>query len=106
MLALEVVEVLLCVELTNQFSSERGRTKHMKSYQKAIVTTCLILSAIMILDSMNAGYAIVMFLLAGVIPGTNVAISGAHMLELFVLLIGIVLSRITLRVMRSSELFA
>jgi hypothetical protein len=54
----------------------------------------------MILDSMNAGHALVMFFLAGVIPGTNVAIDAARMLELFTLLIGFTLSRITMSLMR------
>lgn len=59
----------------------------------AIIFT--VLSLILILDSMNAGYAITMFLLAGVIPGTNIAISAVQMLELFALLIGFVLARIS-----------
>lgn len=57
-------------------------------------------SAFIILDSMNAGHALVMFFLAGVIPGTNVAIDAGRMLELFTLLIGFTLSRVTTHLIR------
>lgn len=67
-----------------------------------IITICLGASALIVLDSLNAGQAIAMFLLAGVIPGTDVAISGAHMLEFFTILIGFTLSRITLNGLRRS----
>jgi len=62
--------------------------------RKAIITTCLVLSGLMILDSMNAGHALVMLFLAGVIPGTNIAVSGQTMLSVFALLIGFVLARL------------
>ena len=68
--------------------------------KKALTILFLSLSAIMILDSLNAVHALMMFLLAGIIPGTNVAISGDRMLELFTLLIGFTLSRITLGLIR------
>lgn len=68
---------------------------------KKLLTIILVsLSLILILDSMNAGYAVVMFFLAGVIPGTSIAISGSTMLELFALLIGFTLSRVTLALLR------
>ncbi len=71
--------------------------------RSTIITICLGISALIILDSLNAGQALVMFLFAGVIPGTNVAISGAQMLEFFVLLIGFTLSRITLNAIRHTS---
>lgn len=65
-----------------------------------IIIACLGSSFYMILDSMNAGHALVMFLLAGVIPGTNIIVEADRMLEFFTLLIGFTLSRITLHLLR------
>ena len=62
--------------------------------RKLIVIACLVLSSLIILDSMNAGHALVMFLLAGVIPGTTIAINAADMMDVFALLIGFVLARL------------
>jgi len=63
--------------------------------KKAIIITCIIFSALLILDSMNAGQAFVMLYLAGQIPGTHVYLSAGTMLEGFALLIGFILSRIS-----------
>ena len=71
--------------------------------RKTIITLCLIFSGIIILDSLNAGHALAMFLLAGIIPGTNAAISATTMLEIFTLLIGFTLSRVTLNLIRLAE---
>ena len=57
----------------------------------------------MILDSVNAGQALTMFFLAGVIPGTNTSIEAGQMFELFTLLIGFTLSRITLSLFRLAK---
>ena len=62
--------------------------------KKAITIICITLSAILILDSMNAWHAFAMFYLAGEIPGTNHSLSAATMMQLFALLIGFVLARI------------
>jgi hypothetical protein len=62
--------------------------------KKAIIITCLVLSAIIILDSFNAWHAIAMFYLAGEIPGTRTSISADTMMSVFALLIGFVLARI------------
>jgi len=70
--------------------------------KKTLTIILLILSIIMILDSLNAGHALVMFFLAGVIPGTNITIGASQMLETFTFLIGFTLSRITLNLMRLS----
>lgn len=64
--------------------------------KKALTIIFISLSFILILDSLNAGHALVMFFLAGIIPGTNLAISATNMLEAFTLLIGFTLSRITI----------
>jgi hypothetical protein len=65
--------------------------------RKTIIITCLILSGLMILDSLQAPHALMMFLFAGVIPGTNIAVSASDMIFLFSLLTGFVLGRITQR---------
>ncbi|MCD8561557.1 hypothetical protein LRY29_00575 [Candidatus Saccharibacteria bacterium] len=69
--------------------------------RRRVILTCLILSGLIILDSLNAGHALVMFLLAGIIPGTSIAISGGQMLALFALAAGIVVGRIFSRSLRS-----
>ena len=71
--------------------------------KKIITVVFLSLSALIILDSLNAGHAVVMFLLAGVIPGTNLAISADEMLNLFALLIGFSLSRVTTSLIRAHD---
>ena len=69
--------------------------------KKTIAIIFTILSFIFILDSLNFGHALMMFLLAGVIPGTNVAIDGARMLEFFALIAGFTVARLTTHVIRS-----
>jgi predicted membrane metal-binding protein len=62
--------------------------------KKAITIICLVLSAVIILDSFNAWQALAMFYLAGEIPGTHASISAGTMMSVFALLIGFVLARI------------
>lgn len=71
--------------------------------KKALTILFLSLSAIIILDSLNAVHALMMFLLAGVIPGTNITVSGDRMLEIFTVLIGFTLSRVTLNLIHLRE---
>lgn len=68
--------------------------------RKSIIITCLILSGVIILDSLHAGHAFMMFLLAGVIPGTGISLSPTVTLELFALLFGFALSRIVINLTR------
>ena len=70
--------------------------------KKALTASFTILSLILILDSINAGHAIAMFILAGIIPGTNIAVSADRMLEVCVLLIGFILSRICFNLIYAS----
>lgn len=63
--------------------------------KKTLTILLTILSCIMILDAANASEAIVMFFLAGVVPGTNFVISGAHMFEFYILAFGFIVSRFT-----------
>lgn len=69
--------------------------------KKTIIITCLVLSGFIILDSLNAGHVLMMFLLAGVIPGTNVAISASTMMEVFALLTGLVVGRLSSTAIRT-----
>jgi hypothetical protein len=62
--------------------------------KKLITITCIALSAIIILDSFNAWHALIMFYLAGEIPGTRKSISASTMLQIFALLTGFVVARI------------
>ena len=62
--------------------------------KKSITIICLSLSALLILDSMNIWHAIVMFYLAGAIPGTRSSLSAVTMMQVFALLIGFVIARI------------
>ncbi len=70
--------------------------------KKTLTIILLILSGILILDSLNAGEAIFMFLLAGIIPGTNTSLSGATTLALFGGIAGFVIARIMVRVITAS----
>ncbi len=61
--------------------------------KKSLAIFFTILSALLILDSVNFSHAIMMFLLAGVIPGTNITLDGAQMLEFIALVAGFVVAR-------------
>lgn len=69
----------------------------MKKTLTIILTTA---SMLLILDSVNFGQAVMMFLLAGVIPGTNIAINGTQMLEFISLSAGFIFARIALNAIR------
>lgn len=64
--------------------------------KKIIAITLIILSALLILDSANAGHAFMMLFLAGVVPGTNVAIDASFMLQIFAATTGFVVARLML----------
>jgi hypothetical protein len=65
----------------------------------AIILT--IFSLLLILDSFNFGHALMMFYLAGVVPGTNIILDGAQMLELFAVIAGFIVARIMNSIVRS-----
>lgn len=73
----------------------------MKSMKNTITVIAIILSLLLILDSFNFGHALMVFYLAGVIPGTNIAIDAARMLELFALIGGFTVARVMSYVIRS-----
>ena|GEM_PF-1059274 len=67
-------------------------------YMKKIITiTSLIFSSLLILDSMNIGSALVLFVIAGQVPGTNVSIDAGAMLFFFMLITGVITGRLTSR---------
>ncbi len=72
--------------------------------KKNLTIILTIFSTLLILDSLRLGDAVIMFLLAGVIPGTNIAISGAQMLEFYLLIIGFMLGRVTMYIARNFKL--
>jgi hypothetical protein len=68
--------------------------------RKTIIITCLILSGLIILDSLNAGHALTMLYLAGIVPGTSISLSADNMMMFFALLTGFVVARIMTRLIR------
>lgn len=69
--------------------------------KKTIAIILTILSTLIILDSFNFSHALMMFYLAGVIPGTNFALDAARMLEFFALIAGFTVARILSSIVRS-----
>jgi len=69
--------------------------------KRTLITLLVIASMLLILDSINFSHALMMFLLAGVIPGTNIAIDGAQMLTLIALVVGFTLGRLTASFVKS-----
>lgn len=63
--------------------------------KKVLIITFTALSAILILDSMQAGQALVDFFVAGIIPGTNKSLSASMALQIFALLGGFTFARLT-----------
>lgn len=64
--------------------------------RNVIIALCLIGSLTLILSAFQAGQAVLMFLLAGVIPGTNISLSPTETLVIICLIAGFVISRITI----------
>lgn len=69
--------------------------------KKVLSIIAISLSFILILDSMNAGYALTMFLLAGIVPGTNIVVSADQMLNLCALLIGFIVARLSVQALQA-----
>lgn len=69
--------------------------------KKNIAIIFTFLSLLIILDSVNFGHALMMFLLAGVIPGTNITMNGEQMLEFTVLVAGFIFARVTTYLFRN-----
>jgi len=58
--------------------------------KKTISILCTIASFALICDAANLGHKLMMFLLAGIVPGTNIILSGDQMLALVCMLAGLV----------------
>jgi hypothetical protein len=69
--------------------------------KKTIAFIFILLSLALILDSVNFSHALMMFYLAGIVPGTNIAIDAARMLEFFTLIAGFIFARIIMLITRS-----
>ena len=69
--------------------------------KKLITIIMVILSLLLILDSFNFGHALMMFYLAGVIPGTNIALGAAQMLKFFAVVAGFTVARVMAYTVRS-----
>lgn len=65
--------------------------------KKNVSIALTIASLIIILDAFNAGAALVAFILTGIIPGTNIAVSATGMLIVYGLIAGFIFARITRR---------
>lgn len=64
--------------------------------KKVFTISFTVAAALLILDSVNAGQAMVMFFLAGQIPGTSTVVSASTMLEAYLLLAGFIGARLTI----------
>lgn len=65
----------------------RGRMK------KLLTIIFIVFSALLILDSMNAGHALTMFLLVGIVPGTNITVNANTMLSVIAGVLGFTVAR-------------
>jgi len=64
--------------------------------KRAIIIACTFASLILILDSIAIGRVILMFLCAGIIPGTNIELSPTQMIVVIAILTSLVILRIGL----------
>ena len=64
--------------------------------KKTIITICIVGSLMIFLDSVNFGQGILLFLFAGVIPGTNMIISPEDMMAATATAITIIVLRLTI----------
>jgi hypothetical protein len=62
--------------------------------KKTLIIAFSLSSLLLIINSFDIGHALMMFYLAGIVPGTNIAIDAARMLEMFALLAGFIVARI------------
>ena len=64
--------------------------------RKTAIILLLIGSALIILDSFNFAHSLALFLLAGIIPGTDISISAIDMMAAFATAFTIVVLRLTI----------
>lgn len=61
--------------------------------KKTFTIIFIVFSALLILDSMNAGHALTMFILAGIVPGTNIIVNANTMLTSIAGVLGFIVAR-------------
>ncbi len=71
--------------------------------RKTIITTCLVASLIIIVDSARIGYILLIFLLSGIIPGTNLLVPPNVMLAGFGVITTIILLSIFVSMVNSLQ---
>lgn len=84
-----LAQVYLCL----LYSNDKGHA----SMKKSLIIIVNILSAIVILDSLNALHAIIYFVIAGQIPGTSVYLDSDTMLALCMVPLGFIFGRLSTR---------
>jgi E3 ubiquitin-protein ligase DOA10 len=72
-----------------------SNTTENKAMKKLIIILTNVLSAAIILDSLNAIHAVCYFVIAGQIPGTSMTLDSETMFALFLALIGILIGRLS-----------
>ena len=63
--------------------------------RKSIITLCVIGSAILFLDTINFGQQLILFIFAGIVPGTNIVIAPIDMMAATATAITVIILRIT-----------
>ncbi len=71
--------------------------------RRFIIIISLSLSALLILDSMDAAHALMMFIIAGQIPGTTLYVDAGSMLALFAGVFGFITGRMTIRLVSLAQ---
>lgn len=69
--------------------------------KKVIITLSLIGSGLIILDSFHVYDILAAFIIAGVVPGTDIVIAPQQMLDLFAAAFGFMVSRLAISWIRS-----
>ena len=74
----------------------QSNIKEVGSMKKAIIIICTVGALLLILDSMNAANALLLFLFAGIIPGTDLLVSPIDMMAATATAITVVILRVAL----------
>jgi hypothetical protein len=69
--------------------------------KKTFAIMFTVLSLALITDSFDFGHALMMFYLAGIVPGTNISIDASSMLEFFALIAGFIVARLMMAFFRT-----
>lgn len=62
---------------------------------KIIISVCIVGSALIFADSIDIAHWFVLFLLAGIIPGTDIALSPVDMMAAFATAMTVIILRVT-----------